>query len=196
MNVYHYSNVNGEYTGTSSARRDPLESEIQGKDVFLCPADATFVPVPDAIVGFARVWNGEGWEYIEDHRGVTVWRTYTENMVIRELGAIPEGWSETRPEPPEMKEIHVYSKFYIWVATREMPLTLDDGTETTVWNAFEAFLVKAQLLAGWNQLVDLVEDNPFFEQFYPVACDTFGKELVDSILEKSVSSTYFVEVKK
>ena len=189
MNAYAYNQQTGEFMMAERAWLDPLESEHQGKEVYILPANATFTPPLDAKDGYACCWNGEEWQYVEDNRGVTVWRTYTESMVISELGAIPEGWSETRPEPPETKTIKTYSKFYIWVATREMPLTLEDGTETTVWNAFEAFLVKSQLLAGWNQLVDLVEDNPFFEQFYPAACEVFTKELVDKVLDASVSST-------
>ena len=37
-----------------------------------------------------------------------------------------------------------------------MPLTLENGTQTTVWAAFEAFLNNAGLWTGWLQLVDLV----------------------------------------
>lgn len=93
------------------------------------------------------------------------------------------------PAKPQTKEVRTFSKFSIWVATHEMPLTLEDGTETTVWAAFEAFLNNAGLWTGWLQLVDLVEDNPFFEAFYPLAVEAFGKELVDQVLAASVTAT-------
>jgi hypothetical protein len=93
------------------------------------------------------------------------------------------------PPPPETKTVRTFSKFSIWVATHEMPLELEDGTQTTVWAAFEAFLNNAGLWTGWLQLVDLVEDNPFFEAFYPQAVEAFGKELVDGVLAASVTST-------
>jgi hypothetical protein len=93
------------------------------------------------------------------------------------------------PAKPETKTVRTFSKFSIWVATHEMPLTLEDGTETTVWAAFEAFLNNAGLWTGWLQLVDLVEDNPFFEAFYPQAVEAFGKELVDQVLSASVTAT-------
>lgn len=99
------------------------------------------------------------------------------------------GYAPVPPPPPETKTVRTFSKFSIWVATHEMPLTLEDGTQTTVWAAFEAFLNNAGLWTGWLQLVDLVEDNPFFEAFYPQAVDAFGKELVDGVLAASVTST-------
>jgi hypothetical protein len=98
------------------------------------------------------------------------------------------------PPPPETKTVRTFSKFQIWVATREMPMMKDDGTQTSVWAAFEDFLLNAGLWTGWLQLVDLVEDNPFFEAFYPQAVEAFGKELVDQVLESSVTNVNKVVV--
>lgn len=98
------------------------------------------------------------------------------------------------PPPPETKTVRTFSKFQIWVATRELPMVKEDGTQTTVWAAFEDFLLNAGLWTGWLQLVDLVEDNPFFEQFYPLAVEAFGKDLVDQVLAASVTSTKEVAV--
>lgn len=92
------------------------------------------------------------------------------------------------PPPPETKTVRTFSKFQIWVATRELPIMKGDGTQTTVWAAFEDFLLNAGLWTGWLQLVDLEEDNPFFEAFYPQAVEAFGKELVDQVLAASVTS--------
>lgn len=91
------------------------------------------------------------------------------------------------PEPPATKEVRTFSKFYIWVATRN--LFIEEDSTLTVWQAFETFLHDCQLWSGWNQLVDLVEDNPFFEQFYPVACEELGKELVDKVLAAATVKT-------
>lgn len=98
------------------------------------------------------------------------------------------------PPPPEMKTVRTFSKFQIWAATRELPIMKGDGTQTTVWAAFEDFLLNAGLWTGWLQLVDLVEDNPFFEAFYPQAVEAFGKELVDQVLAASVTSVNKVVV--
>lgn len=91
------------------------------------------------------------------------------------------------PASPEKKTVRTFSKFSIWVATRDLPV--GDGSGLTVWQAFETFLHDENLWSGWNQLVDLVEDNPFFEQFYPLACEKLGKELVDHVLDASVTKT-------
>lgn len=90
------------------------------------------------------------------------------------------------PPAPEMRSVRTFSKFSIWVATRELPVS--EGAETTVWQAFESFLHDQGLWSGWSQLLDLVEDNPFFQEFYPKAVDVFGKNLVDDILQQSVIS--------
>lgn len=95
------------------------------------------------------------------------------------------------PPAPETRTVRTFSKFSIWVATRAIPV---EGTEMTVWQAFETFLHEQNLWSGWAQLVDLVEDNPFFEEFYPLACDKLGKELVDRVLEASVTGTKEVVV--
>jgi hypothetical protein len=112
------------------------------------------------------------------------------NATIEE--ATPEG-AEFRqfaivanPPKPETRTVRTFSKFSIWVATRDLPV--EEGSTQTVWEAFETFLHDQGLWSGWNQLVDLVEDNPFFESFYPIACEALGKELVDQVLAASVSS--------
>ena len=96
--IYNFNQENKEYIGAEEAFLDPLESEKQGKEIYLLPANATFIKPPETKEGFAIVWNGEMWEYIEDNRGITVWKSYNESMVIKELGAIPEGWSVEQPK--------------------------------------------------------------------------------------------------
>lgn len=103
-------------------------------------------------------------------------------------------------EPPQTKEVRTFSKFGIWVATQDMPLTLPDGTSSNVWAEFESFMRNTKLekgetlYSGWKNLNDLVEDNKFFEEFYPKAVETFGKELVDNVLAASVVGTKTVIV--
>lgn len=109
MNVYKY-NDNGEYIGTEEALLDPLETELQGENVYLLPANATFIEPPEAQESFARVWNGEAWEQVEDNRGVEYWLpedTYgAPAREMKELGALPEGATLMPPEQTlaELKE--------------------------------------------------------------------------------------------
>ena len=61
---YRY-NENKKYIGSEEMLKDPLESELQKKDIWLLPADCTLIEPPEAKEGFNIVWNGEAWEYKE-----------------------------------------------------------------------------------------------------------------------------------
>lgn len=101
MNVYKY-NDNGEYIGTEEALLDPLETEQQGKNIYLLPTNATFTEPSKAQEGYVNVWNGTAWEQVEDNRGVEYWLPEdiygTPARVMKELGALPEGATTTPPE--------------------------------------------------------------------------------------------------
>ena len=48
--------------------KDPLESEQQGKDIWLLPANCTLIEPPEAKEGFDIVWSGDAWEYKEQEK--------------------------------------------------------------------------------------------------------------------------------
>lgn len=102
MNVYKYDEKTKEYIGTEEALLDPLETEQQEKEVYLLPANATFTAPPVEKEGFARVWTGESWQEVEDHRGTKYWlpgEGYgTPAHEMKELGSLPEGATTTAPE--------------------------------------------------------------------------------------------------
>lgn len=64
---YRY-NENKEYIGSEEMHKDPLESELQKKDIWLLPADCTLIEPPEAKEGFLIVWNGDAWEYKESEK--------------------------------------------------------------------------------------------------------------------------------
>ena len=100
MQVYRYDEQTKEYIGAEQALINPLESELQGKTIYLLPANATFEK-PNLQDGFASVWNGEQWENIEDNRGKEYWLdtdTFgTPAHTMKELGAFPAGAVFTAP---------------------------------------------------------------------------------------------------
>lgn len=100
MQVYKYDEKTKEYIGTEQALINPLESELQGKEIYLLPANATFEK-PNLQDGFASVWNGEQWENIEDNRGKEYWLdtdTFgTPAKTMKDLGAFPAGAVFTAP---------------------------------------------------------------------------------------------------
>lgn len=68
MKYYAYDEKTKEFIGEFQAELDPLETKAQGKNVYLLPANSTFVEPPVIKVGFAIVFNNK-WVYIADHRG-------------------------------------------------------------------------------------------------------------------------------
>lgn len=117
MQTYKFDADTKEYLYAEEAFLDPLETEQQGKEVYLLPADSTFAEPLEAKESYAVVWNGDKWEYKEDHRqkrdmgGVPVegsgtpywlpgdtWQTPARYM--KELGKLPEGAMPEKPEKP------------------------------------------------------------------------------------------------
>lgn len=101
MLVYKYDEK-GVFVGAEETELDPLESELQGKEIYLLPPNATF-DAPDIKKGFFPVWDGEKWTQIEDHRGTKYWlpedKYGSPAREMKELGALPDGASLTEPEP-------------------------------------------------------------------------------------------------
>ena len=101
MQVYKYDEKTKEYLGKAEAFLDPLETELQGKTIYLLPANATFEN-PNLQDGFASVWNGTQWENIEDNRGKEYWLdtdTFgTPAKTMKDLGAFPANAVFTAPQ--------------------------------------------------------------------------------------------------
>lgn len=93
MIAYNFDPVTHEYTGRETAPENPKRP-----GEYLIPAHSTLTEPPAIREGYARVWNGEAWDYTEEHRGETVWRDHDTQKVVDTLGPIPEGWSVTCPE--------------------------------------------------------------------------------------------------
>lgn len=102
MNVYRYDEITKEYIGYEEALLDPLETEQQGENIYLLPANATFTAPTEPQEGYVNVWNVTAWEQVEDNRGVEYWLpedTYgAPAREMKELGALPEGATTTAPE--------------------------------------------------------------------------------------------------
>lgn len=102
MQVYKYDKETKECIGTEPALLDPLETEQQGKDVYLLPANATFIPPTEPPDGYVNVWNGSVWEQVEDHRKQEYWLPEDKYGApaheMEELGPLPEGATLTAPE--------------------------------------------------------------------------------------------------
>lgn len=99
--AYLYDEQTKEYKSEVNAQLDPLESEKAWQDIYLLPANATWLkPTPKD--GYASVWNGESWDMLEDHRKQEYWlpgdKYGAPAREMKELGALPEGAKLTAPE--------------------------------------------------------------------------------------------------
>lgn len=101
--------------------------------------------------------------------------------------------AEKVPLAPATKVVRTFAKDAIWVATKDM--VIDEASNITAWEAFKTFLLDSNLWEGWTMQAYLLEENPFFAEFYPRAVAVFGNELVDSVLSKSVVECKTVVVK-
>lgn len=119
MFTYKFDETTKEYLYKEEGFLDPLETKLQGKNVYLLPANSTFTPCTlSQKEGFAIIWNEGVWQYIEDHRqkrdkgGVIIessgtpywleednWNSQPKYMT--ELGPLPENAILTKPEKPE-----------------------------------------------------------------------------------------------
>lgn len=102
MLCYNYDSVTHEYLSSTECVLDPLETEIQGTDVWMLPANATFTEPPAAQKGFVRVWQKIKWVQIEDRRGTKYWMSGdtwdSEPHEMKDLGPLPEGATTIKPE--------------------------------------------------------------------------------------------------
>lgn len=108
MIAYIYDEITKEFLYEVQVEESPLE---QG--VILMPPNATLEPLNENKENYTQIFDGTKWVYIEDYRGQTIWKSYSENMVIEELGAIPEGWSLEQPEPSEEEKREIYAMMFL-----------------------------------------------------------------------------------
>ncbi|MFQ6744813.1 MAG: hypothetical protein ACLRFN_02430 [Alphaproteobacteria bacterium] len=65
MKAYQYDSETKKYIGEIDRQLDPLESQAQGKEIYLMPADSTDIVPPESKDGYDIVFNGTDWEYKE-----------------------------------------------------------------------------------------------------------------------------------
>ena len=70
MQAYSYSITTHEFLEPVPCFPDPVRSRVEGREVYLLPANATFTEPPAKRTGYTAVWNGSEWIETEDHRGV------------------------------------------------------------------------------------------------------------------------------
>lgn len=104
MTTYHYDEQTKEYLCMAKAFLDPLETRHCGTRTYLLPPNATFTAPPAPKEGYARIWNGTAWDYIEDNRGTPYWLSSDKYdapaRLMQTLGALPADARLTAPSTP------------------------------------------------------------------------------------------------
>jgi hypothetical protein len=99
--VYKYDEKTKEYLGKAEALLDPLETQLQQKEIYLLPADATFI-APALQEGYVSVFKEGAWENLKDNRGKEYWLqddAYgTPAHKMETLGALPADAVFTPPQ--------------------------------------------------------------------------------------------------
>lgn len=91
MKIYNYDFLTKEYIGESEAALDPQETKIQGKDVYLIPANATTEKPPKAKTNETVIFDN-GWKIEADFRGKYIVNEDLEPKIVEEIGDLPEGY--------------------------------------------------------------------------------------------------------
>ena len=170
MNVYKYDEITKEYTGVETAHLNPLETEIQGKDVYLLPANATFdMPYP-VKTGYAQVYKDNVWNYVEDNRGKEYWLDADEYgtpaRVMKELGEFPANAVFEAPQKPfNQLKAEKLQEVDTWTARK-----ITGGFVSTCYN-------------GESILYDTDIDTQITMQFAKNCCDSdrFAEELPNGL---------------
>lgn len=119
--VYKYDEKTKEYLGKAEALLDPLETQLQQKEIYLLPADATFSE-PTLQEGYVSVFKEGAWENLEDNRGKEYWLkddAYgTPAHKMETLGALPADAVFTPPQ--KTLEQVKQEKIIALKATRDM----------------------------------------------------------------------------
>lgn len=97
--IYHYSSNTGELLAQGLADENPLD-----KSHPLIPANATTLAPLKITKGKTAIFDGSHWSLVDDLRGQLIYdkSNPNESKEVKELGAIPDGW--TLKKPPEYSQ--------------------------------------------------------------------------------------------
>lgn len=137
MKIYSYNKL-GEYVGESKARLNPLETELQGKDIFLIPANATTIKPPNPIEGKKRIYANGSWIYedIVIEETIVTWEEIREkrNQLLRNTD-----WTQLSNCQLSEVEKEQYKQYR--QALRDLPQQYENP-EDVVWPQLKDYLYK------------------------------------------------------
>lgn len=145
--VYEFDEK-GVFSGTITLD----ETDRSPSGAWNIPGGCTETEPPAVSDDFAKVWNGEAWDTVEDHRGVTYWlpgETYgAPGHEMKELGPLPAGATTTEPEqtPEEAAaeavqvEVNTASVALAAASAKFLPALLSGGDVAAITAEYQAVL--------------------------------------------------------
>ena len=155
MDIWHYNQHTGELISKGTADPDQL---TPGK--WLYPAHSTTLKPPTIVDGYARVFRGDGWTLVEDHRGEVWWTAEGRPVEVTDLGdPRTAGLLSSEPNKPTPDPLPLP----ITVAASSAKLTLDDdGLYQQVEDICRNHPVSAVRIF-WESANTWIEDNPYVQ---------------------------------
>ena len=182
MQVYKYDEITKEFIGVETAQLDPLETEMQGKEVYLLPANATFTAPLVVKDNFTQVFKDGIWNYVEDNRGKEYWLADdgygTPARTMKELGAFPANAVFEAPQKPfEMLKQEKLSEVDTYTANKITGgfVSLASGEAVTYDSDKDTQLTM--------QGIALNVQTPLFATEYPNGCPVRGYPIGSDVKE-------------
>ena len=92
MKLYKYDSITKEFVSEIQPDIDPLETNKQGKTIYLIPSCTTDIK-PENREGYAPIYSINKWEYVEDNRNKLAINLTTKVIKpINYLGEVKDGW--------------------------------------------------------------------------------------------------------
>ena len=178
MKIYHYKEDTKEFLREVEAHLDPLETQQQGKDIFIVPSKATNKKPQTIGVNKQAVFDGSIWGLVKDFRGAKYYLTDGTEMTVQNLDEEVPAGLPTTPRP---------SKHYDWDGTKWVLNQASLDAEDTYNHKQEEAHTQLTLndLAGKTYAqVETWVDNNITDLASQVAFDKKVAKIVLAILKK------------
>lgn len=93
MRIYNYNPFTFEFTTDAEADLNPAATKIEGHDVYMLPANATYDEPPKTNKNQVAVFENNGWQIKSDFRGMYQVNSDMIPSKITEIGDVPEGYA-------------------------------------------------------------------------------------------------------
>lgn len=155
MEIYTYSSVTGEFTGSAIANGSPLE-----RGVYLLPANATKTAPPMAGTNEAAVYANGAWSLVPDYRGQRWYQPDGTEVDIDQLSIFPDStWTQTPPPPTHAQKWAAYQA-QAHAALAESDTTMHRIAEGVVAGSTSWTAIDVTAFVQWRRSLRAILSQP------------------------------------